>query len=222
MLRRGTFQPVAAPRRAIADERVYSSTTVRSTVLRNCNKEGTGMKIVIRRIALALAVASYICVASAAPPQPTAVTVVNPVLPVEVTNADPIVVSQLAGSTPFTNSMDFVFSVQRPAGTSHTFKNALGVAMFVTGIFMAVSSDSPTKSSSRCQATFNLLNADETLGIGLSYAQATSSNSMTSPYVPFPRLELPAGSKYQFTIVNETDSDCTVTVNMYAIRQQPL
>lgn len=184
---------------------------------------------VIYSSVLIAALAAFAPVVAQAQVKPT-VTVVNPVsspvnsritnevLPVTISNADPIAVQveQASVATP----LDRFLGIQATA-TANDISNEFTLftasdPIELTGAMMQINSGS---NSAGCLLSLSIFGPTGAFAKSLASVSAFSGRTVASPYVPLPNLVLPAGYTIRVRVSNPgAAGTCEGNVNVHMIR----
>jgi hypothetical protein len=186
---------------------------------RRYNNQG---EIAMRQTIRALARASLLCALVSAPlialaEQPKPVVVTNPVLPVEVSNAEPIPVAP----TTSTSALSDFFAVFARATANtvgpYEFAFALPGAVTLTSLVLEISAEG---TAGLCQVGVNLEDTGEPFATFLHAAFVRAGQYAVSPLVEFPNLAVPDGTTLVFRGINGVSGDCDIQVNLKGLNVQ--
>ena len=162
------------------------------------------------RLIAALAFASLSSLASAAD-KPLPVTVTNPVLPVEVSNAESIpVVAPTLSTAAFFSSGGGFGSDDDLLGQGFVIQPAV-----LTGLLLVLRAEGTTGT---CTLSVRLIdgNVSRFLALGLA---TKAGEILVNPMIPLPNLAVPAGTALEFVTNNETASRCDVQYTLHGRNQ---
>jgi hypothetical protein len=166
------------------------------------------------RTGLALAIVSCFpgaaFAATSSPPPSFNVKVTNPVLPVEIRNANPVPVVSETTETTLGNFNDQTVLLSTPENLRGEYP-ILNDA-HLTGVLMQIEARGTEGS---CSANLAVYESSTAFKATLINATAIAARSVISPYVPLPRLSVPAGHKLVLSVQNDTGAQCTVLFNLY-------
>ena len=176
---------------------------------------------------LVVAVAAFAPVAAHAQVKPT-VTVVNPVsspvntritnpvIPVTISNADPIPVQVQAASaaTPLANYKAFRAGTASESNADDFLLRPATEALQITGLVFQVNSRGVSGS---CEAHVSVVDPNDITVAGLGSLATIAGRSLSSPAIPFPNLVLPAGYAVKYFLINDTGEFCEADFTLYTI-----
>lgn len=148
---------------------------------------------------------------------PVNTRITNPVVPVVVSNADPIPVQVQAASaaTPLENYAGF------PSGVSTVLANGNGFirpateqATQITGLVFNVNAGG---TSGHCEFHVSIVDPEGRIVENLASMTAFAGRSLSSPAIPFPKLTLPPGYAVKYFYSNRTNELCESNFLLHTI-----
>jgi hypothetical protein len=146
---------------------------------------------------------------------PVNTRITNAVVPVEISNADPVPVETVPTATPLDRYRARRISVASSQAVGDEELFTATESLQITGVVLVVNAGG---TSGSCTYTLGVANAADELVALLASVNVFSGRSLSSPAIPIPNLTLPAGYQVRYYRSNSTQASCQAEVNLYMIK----
>ena len=148
---------------------------------------------------------------------PVNARITNTVVPVTISNADPIPVQVQVAPPPATTLASFR-GFQATFGTADGGdKDVLEVndAILLNGVTMQINAGG---TAGECRFTLVVTDSNDVLITALASIHVFAGRSLSSPAIPLPNLALPVGLKIRYLATNTTGVTCDANILLYMTR----
>jgi hypothetical protein len=146
---------------------------------------------------------------------PVNTRITNTVVPVEISNADPIAVLMAPAATSLEKYRAAQVTVSSAASSNSADFFTASEATYITGALLQVNAGG---TSGSCTYTFTIANASGAFVAPLVSVDVFAGRSLSTSAVPFPNLTLPAGFKVRYFLANDTGFSCAANIVLYMSR----
>ena len=146
---------------------------------------------------------------------PVNTRITNTVVPVEISNADPIPVQAASAATPLDRFFVQSGGLESVASIASSRVHTVIEPMQLTGLTLQVNARGTSES---CQNILSITDSNGGVLGTLASVSVFAGRSASSSYIPLPNLPLAAGDRVTLLMINETGEFCEGHVNLFMTR----